>query len=114
MNHRLEAAPKPEDVVLESPALVQHCETVLHLQTCRNKLAQEIRQIYQLAREIQNYNYVHYVQNQKDLQTMLNQFMEHDHQMHERPYQPYVQTDLQTMLNHFVEHVHQMDDWSWE
>ena len=29
MNHRLEAAPEPEDVILESPALVQHREIVL-------------------------------------------------------------------------------------
>ena len=65
-------APEPEDVVLEYPALVQHRETVLRLQTCRHKLAQEIRQIYQLAQEIQNYNYVHHVQNLTDLQTMLN------------------------------------------
>ena len=88
MNHRLEAAPEPEDVVLESPALVQHRETVLHLQTCRNKLAQEIRQIYQLAQEIQNYNYVHHVQNLTDLQTMLHHFMEYDRQMYDRSFQP--------------------------
>ena len=73
MSHRLEATPEPEYVVLEYHALVQHREAVLHL---RNRL-------YQLAQEIQNYNYAHRVQNLTDLQAMLNQFIEYDRQTYQ-------------------------------
>ena len=75
MDHRLEAAPEPEYVVLEHHALVQHREAVLHL---RNRF-------YQLSQEIQSYNYAHRVQNLTDLQMMLNQFIEYDR----RTYQTY-------------------------